>query len=303
MRIVNPLLFLFLFFNVTTLLPVVSTGFRVAGLWYTPMATTGQASFLVPFYEFVAACVVVDGVAYLTLRRLEWGRFIALDGDIGIRSILRGVLSDRFGRAILFSFVPIYLLSYLVSSGLLIVPNVNVSPYFVPVTRLSLAAVGVPLVGPLALNLDLLAIGILDLMILSVALMLGYYVTTLIFVSQAGGSLGVPGSARLVATQAAGGFLASSVPALATSASICCLTPTGINSLLYLVSASSSVLTKKVIFGYGTIAGAFWVTGLLQGLELLSTMVLGIALLSLSFYQVRRVARTVAQKRVLTLKP
>ena len=47
MKAVSPLLFLLLFFNVTSLLPVVSTGLRVAGLWYTPMATTGQASFLV----------------------------------------------------------------------------------------------------------------------------------------------------------------------------------------------------------------------------------------------------------------
>jgi len=57
-----------------------------------------------------------------------------------------------------------------------------------------------------------------------------------------------------------------------------------------------------VIFGYGTITGVFWATGLLQGLELFSTTVLGIALLGLSFYQVRRIARTVAQRRVLSLK-
>ena len=86
-------------------------------------------------------------------------------------------------------------------------------------------------------------------------------------------------------------------------AAICCLTPTGVNSLLYLVSASTSVLTKKVIFGYGTIAGAFWVTGLLQGIELFSTTILGVALLGLSYYQVRRLARTVKQGRTLTIRP
>ena len=115
-------------------------------------------------------------------------------------------------------------------------------------------------------------------------------------------NMGVPGSMRLMAAQTTGGFLATSVPALATSAAICCLTPTGVNSLLYLVSASTSVLSKKVILGYGTVAGIFWVTGVLQGVELFSTTVLGVALLGLSFYQVRRMARMVAQRRVLSLE-
>jgi hypothetical protein len=293
---------LLLFFDVTSLLPVVTTGLRVADLWYTPMATTGQASFLYPFMEFVAGCVVANVLALVLLRRLDWGRFISLDGEIGIRSIIRGVLADKMGRAILLAFAPIYLISYLVSSGLLLVPDVNISSYFVPVTRISYQAVGVPLIGPLALNIDLLAVGFADLFFLSLALVLGYYVASLVYVSQSANDLGVPGSMRMMATQTAGGFLATSVPALATSAAICCLTPTGVNSLLYLVSASTSVLSKKVIFGYGTVAGIFWVTGLLQGVELFSTTVLGVALLGLSYYQVRRIARTVAQRRVLSLK-
>jgi hypothetical protein len=293
---------LLLFFDVTSLLPVVTTGLRVADLWYTPMATTGQASFLYPFMEFVAGCVVANVLALALLRRLDWGRFISLDGEIGIRSIIRGVLADKMGRAILLAFAPIYLISYLVSSGLLLVPDVNISSYFVPVTRISYQAVGVPLIGPLALNIDLLAVGFADLFFLSLALVLGYYVASLVYVSQSANDLGVPGSMRMMATQTAGGFLATSVPALATSAAICCLTPTGVNSLLYLVSASTSVLSKKVIFGYGTVAGIFWVTGLLQGVELFSTTVLGVALLGLSYYQVRRIARTVAQRRVLSLK-
>jgi hypothetical protein len=302
LKAIHPLLFLLLFFNATSLLPVVTSGLRVADLWYSPMATTGQASFLYPFYEFVAACVAVNIIALLLLRRLDWGRFIPLEGEIGIRTIIRGVLADKLGRAILLAFAPIYLLSYLVSSGLLLFPDVNVSSFFVPVTRISYQAAGVPLVGPLALNLDLLAVGFADLFFLSLALVLGYYVATLVYVSKSSSDLGVPGSTRLIATQTAGGFLATSVPALATSAAICCLTPTGVNSLLYLASASTSVLGKKMVFGYGTVTGVFWATGLLQGLELFSTTVLGIALLGLSFYQVRRIARTVAQRRVLSLK-
>jgi hypothetical protein len=302
LKAINPLYFVLLFFNVTSLAPVVTTGLRVAGIWYTPMATTGQVSFLYPFLEFVAVCVVADVLAVLFLRRLDWGRFIQLNGEIGVRSIVRGVLADRMGRAILLTFIPVYLLSYLVNSGLLLVPDVNISSYFVPVTEISYQAVGVPMIGPLALNLDLLVLGLVDLVLLSLAVVLGYYVATLVYVSQSGTNLGVPGSMRMMATQTAGGFLATSAPALATSAAICCLTPTGVNSLLYLVSASTSVLSKKVIFGYGTIAGVFWATGLLQGVELFSTAILGIALLGLSYYQVRRLARTVAQRRVLSLR-
>jgi hypothetical protein len=301
MKTLHPLFFLLLFFNVTSLAPVVATGLRVAGIWYTPMATTGQVSFLYPFLEFVAVCIAVNALALVFLRRLDWARFIPLGGEIGIRSIVRAVLTDKMGRAILLVFAPVYVVSYLVSSGLLLVPDLNISSYFVPVTRISYQAVGVPMIGPLALNLDLLVIGIADLFLLSLALVLGYYVATLVYVSQSGTNMGVPGSMRLMATQSAGGFLATSVPALATSAAICCLTPTGVNSLLYLVSASTSVLSKKVIFGYGTIAGVFWVTGVLQGLELFSTAILGVALLGLSYYQVRRIARTVAQRRVLSL--
>lgn len=303
MKAVSPLVFLLLFFDATALLPMVTTGFRVAGVWYSPLATTGQASFVQPFAAFVAACLAANVLALVALRRLDWGRYIPLDGEIGIRSILRGVLADRAGRALVLAFVPIYLTSYLVTSGLLLVPDLNVSPYFVQVTRLSYQAVGVPLLGPLALNADLLAFGLLDLVLVSLALILGYYVTTLVYVSRSAGGLGAPGSGRMMAAQSAGGFLASSVPALATSAAVCCLTPTGVNSLLYLLSASTSVLSKKVVFGYGTVAGAFWVTGLFQGLELFSTAALGVALLGLSVYQVRRIARTVAQRRVLTLRP
>jgi hypothetical protein len=303
LKALNPLVFLVLFFDVTALLPILTTGARIAAIWYTPMATTGQASFIEPFEEFVAVCVVVNVVAFLLLRRLDWGRFIALDAEIGMRSILRGVLSDAFGRSIVLAFIPVYLLSYLISSGLLLVPNVNISSYFIPVTRAMYQGAGVPLVGPLALNFDILAVGLADLLMLTVALAFGYYVVSLLYVSQASSGLGVPGSMRMMATQTAGGFLATSVPALATSAAICCLTPTGVNSLLYLVSTSTSLLSKKVIFGYGTVAGVFWVTGLLQGIELFSTTILGVALLGLSFYQVRKIANAVAQRRVLTLQP
>ena len=301
MKALNPLLFILLFFDATCLAPVVMTGVRVVSIWYAPMANTGQASFLYPFLEFVAVCVAVNVVALLVLRRLDWARFIPLDGEIGIRSMVRGVLADKTGRAILLVYAPLYFLSFLVSSGQLLVPNVNISAYFMPLTQITYKIVGVPLLGAFALNLDLMAVGVADLFFLSLSLVLGYYIVTLVYASQSGANLGVPGSTRLIATQAAGGLLATSVPALTTSAAICCLTPTGVNSLLYLVSASSSLLSKKVLFGYGTVSGAFWLTGLVQGVELFSTAILGVALLGLSVYQVRKISRTVAQRRVLSV--
>jgi hypothetical protein len=301
LKALNPLLFLLLFFDATCLAPVVVTGLRVVDIWYAPLANTGQVSFLYPFLEFVAVCVAVNVLALVVLRRLDWGRFIPLGGDIGIRSIVRGVLGDRMGRGILLVYVPVFFLSFLVSSGQLLVPNVNVSSYFIPLTQIVFKADGVPLIGALALNLDLLLVGFVDLLLLSLSLLLGYYFVTLLYASQSGANLGVPGSTRLIATQTAGGLLATSVPALATSAAICCLTPTGVNSLLYLVSASSSVLSKKVLFGYGTISGVFWLGGLLQGVELFSTVIVGVALLGLSVYQVRKLSRTMAQRRVLKL--
>jgi hypothetical protein len=301
LKSLNPLLFLLLFFDATCLAPVVMTGLRVLDIWYAPMANTGQVSFLYPFLGFVAVAVAVNVVTLLVLRRLDWSRFIPLDGAVGIRSVVRAVLRDRVGRAILSVFVPVFFLSFLVSSGQLLVPNLNISSYFVPLTQIVFKIVGVPLIGGLELNLDLMAVGLADLFFLSLSLVLGYYFVTLLYTSQSGAGLGMRASTRVIATQTAGGLLATSVPALATSASLCCLTPTGVNSLLYLVSASSSVLSKKVLFSYGTISGVFLLGGLVQGVELFSTVILGAALLGLSVYQVRKLSRIVAQRRVLTL--
>jgi len=297
----HPLFFLLLFANATLVLPIVTNGIRVLKLWYSPMATTGQASFFYPFLEFVAVCVVLNVAAIILLRRADWERFISLGSKLGWRSIIRGVLEDRLGRAIFLAYAPLYFVSFLVASGLLLVPNVNVSSYFVPLTQIVFQANGVPMIGPLALNVDFLVIGIVNTVVLSLALIFGYYVNCLTYVSQRAIDIGVRGATRLAATQSVGGFLATSAPALATTSAICCLTPTGMNSLLYLVSTSSSILSKKIVWGYGTIAGVFWLTGSLQGIELFSTMAIGIALLGLSYYQVRRIQRSVTQRRVLTL--
>jgi len=93
----HPLFFLLLFANVTLVLPIVTNGLRVFYLWYSPMADTGQASFFYPFVEFIAACVVINALAIILLRRVDWERFIALGSQLGWRSIIRGVLKDRLG--------------------------------------------------------------------------------------------------------------------------------------------------------------------------------------------------------------
>ncbi|MGA2873958.1 MAG: hypothetical protein ABSE82_00350 [Nitrososphaerales archaeon] len=301
MKPLHPLFFLLLFANVTLVLPIVTNGLRVLYLWYSPMANSGQASFFYPFVDFVAVCAAINIVAVFLLKRANWERFIALGGQQGWRSIVRGVLNDRLGRAIFLAYAPLYFVSFLVTSGLLLVPNLNVSSSFVPLTQIVFQGNGVPMLGPLALNVDFLALGIANTALLSLALIFGYYINCLTYVSQRAIDMGVSGSVKLAATQSVGGFLATTAPTLATTTAICCLTPTGMNSLLYLISTSSSILSKKIVWSYGTIAGAFWITGLLQGIELFSTMAIGIALLGLSYYQVRRIQRSVTQRRVLTL--
>jgi len=107
-----------------------------------------------------------------------------------------------------------------------------------------------------------------------------------------------------MSVQGIGGFLAASTPAIGTTAVICCLTPTGVNSLLYLLSASVPLIGKKLIWSYGAIAGLFWLTAALQGAELLSTTILGFAMLGLSVYQIRKLAEKLrnASLRVETVR-
>ncbi len=265
------------------------------------MANTGQVSFLYPFIEWVAAFAVINVIAVFFLRRVNWERFIAIGGQNGWRSIIKGVWNDKLGRGILLAYAPLYFFSFLVTSGLLLVPNLNISSYFVPLTQIVFQGNHVPMFGPLVLNAEFLLLGVVNTVVLSLALVFGYYINCLTFVSQKAIDMGVPGAMKLAATQNIGGFLATSAPALATTTAICCLTPTGMNSLLYLISTSNSFLSKKLVWSYGSIAGAFWLTGLLQGVELLSTMAIGVALLGISYYQVRKIQRNVSQRRILTL--
>lgn len=302
MKALHPVYFLLLFAGATLVLPIVTNGLRLLSLWYTPMADTGQMSFLLPFLEYVFVLTAALVVAGLGLKRLvNWERFIPLASQTGWKSVIQGVWNDKLGRAILLAFAPLYFISFLIASNLLLVPNLNISSYFIPETVAMFQGNDIPMVGPLALNVDFIILGIGNAIILSFALIFGYYMNCLTYVSQRSLDLGVKGATKVCAAQTVGGFLAASTPALATTSAICCLTPTGMNSLLYLISTSSSILSKKIIWGYGSIAGVFWITGLFQGIELLSTMAIGVALLGLSFYQIRRIQNNVSRRRVLAL--
>ena len=114
MKAVNPLLFLLLFFNVISLVPVIATGLRIAGLWYTP-------------WQRRASCDVhrpVSGVRR-GMRRGECRR-IQAPQEVGLGTIHTPEQQSEYGRsyavssatapasAILLVFVPVYFLSYLV---------------------------------------------------------------------------------------------------------------------------------------------------------------------------------------------
>ncbi len=212
---------------------------------------------------------------------MDWERFIALGSKLGWRSIIRGVLRDKLGRAIFLAYAPLYFVSFLVSSGQLLVPNINVSSYFVATTQIVFRGDGIPIMGPLAINADFLVFGVVNTVVLSLALIFGYYINCLTYVSQRAIDMGVSGSVKLAATQSIGGFLATSAPSSCHHLSNL-LPDSDRNEFPALSSFNFRLHTQQeIVWGYGTIAGAFWLTGLLQGIELFSTMAIGIALLGL----------------------
>lgn len=289
MRAPNPFFFVYLFANLTIVLPVAITGIRVYTLWYSPLADTGRVTFLYPFAGImtgVALASVLVGV-YLYFR--ETPAFYPLERMRPL-SIIKSLLHTRIGRIILLGYSPLYFLSFLVVSGMLLIPGLNVAGALLPLTNITYQGVGVPVFGRLVPNVDMVIVGAVNTVVLSASVLLGYYITSLIHTSQLMARRGVKGSLATMSVQGIGGFLAASTPAVGTTAVICCLTPTGVNSLLYLLSASVPFIGKKLIWSYGAVAGLFWITGALQGAELLSTTILGFAMLGLSVYQIRKLA-------------
>lgn len=305
MRPIHPLFFLFLFFNSTVFLPILTTGIRVDWLWYSPLADTGRVTFLYPFLVIVAVYVIASVIigAYLYTRKRN--RFILVEGPMGVRTVLRTLLKDRKASTTGLVYGISFALSFLIVSGLLLVPNLNVASPFYDLTVMAWQGEGIPYitVGPvsLALNLPLTLIGVVVTLILTISMLLGYYITSLVYVSSEISRFPIPSTLRLAVGQSFGGFLSATVPSLGTSAGICCLTPVGVNSLLYLASAGIPVIGKKIVWSSGMFAGVGWMVGVLGGAELLSTVLVGTFILSVSIYGIRRIAERVNQMVVNSL--
>ena len=137
------------------------SGFFTSGirLWQIQ----GRATFFYPFVEFVAACIAINAVVVFFLRRVNWERFIAIGGPARMEIYhSRRAEMTHWEETIFLGYAPLYFVSFLITSGLLLVPNLNVSSYFVPITQIVFQGNGVTMIGPLALNVDFLALGLVN---------------------------------------------------------------------------------------------------------------------------------------------
>ena len=296
----NPFFYVFVFFNSTVFLPIIVNGLRVYMLWYSPLADTGQSTFLSPFLTFVAIYAAVSVAIGYFVYRLKKGRFILVSGPMRIKNVIRATLKDDFGRAMVIAYSVGYFLSYLVVSGLWLVPNLNVSPYFLYTTVVSYEGYGIqvyPIFGTyFVMNYGLLLLGIVNDLSLSLALILGYYIFSLAYVSLHAFEWKVPKTFRLAALNTVGGFLTASVPSIGTIAGICCLTPTAINSLLFLISSSYPTVTKGIMWKYGTFILGTWTGGMLQALMLGSPVVVGLIMIGVAAYEIYRISNAIASR-------
>nr|WP_221290445.1 hypothetical protein [Stygiolobus caldivivus] len=299
---INPFFYVFAFFNFTIFLPIVIAGLRVYVLWYSPLADTGQSTFLDPFLLFILSYLIVSVIVGYVIFRLKKGRFILVSGPMRIRNVVKATLKDKFGRYMVLSFLIGYFLSFLIVSGLWLLPNVNVSSYFICLTVETYQGSGIqvyplPFFGSyFAMNEWLVVLGVVNDMVLAVALTLGYYIMSLIYVSLNAFEWKVPSGFRLALTNNVGGFLTASVPALGTIAGICCLTPTAVNSLLFLISSSYPAVTKGLLWKYGTFILGAWTGGILQAILLSSPVILGMILIGISAFEVYKISNMIANK-------
>ncbi|AEB95804.1 hypothetical protein [Metallosphaera cuprina] len=301
MKPINPFFYIFLFFNATVFIPIVVNGIRIVSLWYSPLADTGQISFIEPFLVFVLVYIFFSILLGLLLYKSRKGRFILIHGPMRLRSVLKATMKDEIGRAIVIAYVPAYFISFLIVSGLLMVPNINVSSYFLQLTTISYQGEGMPMLGPLVLNYPLLVLGVINDVALTLSLIFSYYVMSLIYVSSSTYKWMVPKSFRMSALNTSAGFLTASIPSIGTVAGICCLTPTAINSLLYLISGSFPTLTKGLTWKYGAFIAGAWTGGVLQAFLLLSPTLTGIVLLTIGIWQVTVISSKLV-KRAMTVE-
>lgn len=295
-RVIHPFFYYLIFVDATVVLPIVINGIRVLNLWYSPLSDTGQITFAIPFLIFSLSAFVVSSILGFLFYRKKTHRFILVRGPMRLRNVIRAIIKDSLGRTLVLTYSTLYLISYLITSGLILIPGVNVDSYFVELTVISYEGYGLQVLklGNLYLVPDLFQIlfGIAVDIVLTLSLILSYYVVSLIYVSVNIYSFPVPKKFRIYSLSTVGGFLSASVPSIGTIAGICCLTPTAINSLLYLASTTLP-FAKGLTWKYGIFISGAWIGGVLQFLSLASPVFLGITLIGVSTYYIYSISNRI----------
>jgi len=292
MKAIHPYFYSYIFFNSSVFLPIVVNGFRVYNLWYAPLSDSGNQTFLYPFLEFVFTYIILSSIVGYFIFKYKKNRFVLVRGDFTIKNVIKNILKDKLISLIFVTYALAYFLSYLIVSGIILIPNINISPYFLPLTIISYEGTGIPVYfGFFVFNLPFLLLGVINTVILSLGFILSYYLVSLIYVSYNVMRWEVPRTFRLTAINMAGGFLTASVPSIGTIAGICCLTPAGINSLMYLASTSFPLLGKNIVWKNTLFIGASLLTTISQIILLSSPVFVGVILLSISVYSLSKVSR------------
>jgi len=296
LKAINPLFYFFIFLYATVVLPIIINGFKIVNLWYAPLSDTGQATFIYPFLTFVVFSLSSLILIGYFLYRRKGSRFILVRGPMRLRSVIKAIMKDNLGRTLIIIYSILYIISFMITSGLLLIPGINIDSYFVKLTLVTYEGSGINVIALgnfyLIINYLMIVFGIFIDLLLSISLILSYYIISLIYVSYNIYSFPVPKNFRIYGMSTVGGFLTASVPSIGTIAGICCLTPTALNSLLYLAS-SSLPLTKGIAWKYGTFILGAWTGGLLQALTLVSPVILGGIIIGVSVYYVYLISKRI----------
>ncbi|AWR98348.1 hypothetical protein DFR86_11035 [Acidianus sulfidivorans JP7] len=297
-KLIHPLFYYLLFVDFTVLLPIIINGIRVLNLWYSPLSDTGQITFLKPFILFSVVSFLISVILGILFYKKKSNRFILVSGPMRLRNVVKAMIKDSFGRMLIAIYSILYFISFLITSGLLIIPGINVDSYFTQLTAITYEGSGINIlkIGPIyfAQNTTFLFLGVIVDVVLTLSLILSYYVVSLVYVSLNIYSFPVPKKFRIYGLSTAGGFLTASVPSIGTIAGICCLTPTAINSLLYLASGILP-FAKGITWKYGVFILGAWTGGILQMLSLASPMILGLILIGVSTYYIYSISNKLSR--------
>lgn len=295
-KVFHPFFYYLLFIEATVVMPIIINGIRVLKLWYYPFTTSGQLVFLKPFLIFLIVVALISVLLGYLFYNRHSHRFILVYGPMRLRNVIKAMVKNSLGIKLIVIYSGLYFVSYLITSGLLLIPGINVDSYFISliITEYEDSGLQVIQLGNLyfIIYVPQLMLGIAIDAILTSSMMLSYYITSLIYVSLNIYSFPVPKRFRIYSLNTVGGFLSASVPSIGTIAGICCLTPTAINSLLYLASATLP-FAKGITWKSGIFIGGTWVGGILQLLTLASPVILGIVLIGISTYYVRSISNRI----------